>query len=105
MRPSNSWKCRPGLLSFFWLWSPYRRSIPSSFSLLECSASVRAFRLTELRQQPELAYARMERWAVYLRDQADAMGLPVIQTDNLTLDEVPAAVEAEVLDQGLVGAL
>jgi hypothetical protein len=66
--------------------------------LLECSPSVRAFRLTELRQQPELANARMENWAVYLRSQADALRLPSIQTDDLTLDEVAAAVEAVALN-------
>jgi len=62
--------------------------------LLECSSSVRAFRLTELRQQPELANSRMENWAVYLRGQADALGVQSIQTDDLTLEEVAAAVEA-----------
>jgi len=66
--------------------------------LLECSTPVRSFRLTEFRQQPELMNARMENWAVYLRGQADALRLPVIQTDDLTLQEVAAAVEAEVLD-------
>jgi len=67
--------------------------------LLECSASVRVHRLTELRQQPELANARMENWAIYLRGQAEALRIPSVQTDDLTLDEVAAAVEAEVLNQ------
>jgi hypothetical protein len=67
--------------------------------LLECSPSVRGFRLTELRQQPDLANAQMENWAVYLRGQADALSLPSIQTDKLTLDEVAVAVEAEALKQ------
>jgi hypothetical protein len=67
--------------------------------LLECSPSVRALRLTELRQQPELANAQMENWAIYLRGQADALRLPSVQTDSLTLDEVAAAVEAEALKQ------
>lgn len=67
--------------------------------LLDCSAEVRRFRLTKLRQRPELASPRMENWAAYLRGQADTLGLPVIQTDNLTPDEVAAAVESAV--QGL----
>lgn len=65
--------------------------------LLDCSAPIRRFRLAELRNQPDLANSRMESWAIYLRGQADALGPPVIQTDNLTLEEVAAAVEAEFL--------
>ena len=59
---------------------------------------MRSFRLTDLRQQPELANARMENWAAYLRGQADALRLPVIQTDEMTLEDVAGAVEAEVLE-------
>lgn len=68
--------------------------------LLECSPEVRRFRLTELRRRPELLDPRMENWAVYLRGQADALGLRVIQTDDLAPDEVAAAVESAVLDPG-----
>ena len=67
--------------------------------LLECSAAVRRFRLAELRQQPDLADSRMENWAIYLRGQADALGLPVIQTDTLTVDEVGSAVESVFLNR------
>jgi hypothetical protein len=60
--------------------------------LLECSQDARTFRLTDLRQQPELASSRMECWAAYLRGQADALGFPTIQTDNLTVEEVAIEV-------------
>ncbi len=73
--------------------------------LLGCSTEVRRFRLTELRQQPDLANSRMENWAIYLRGQADALGLPVIQTDTFTVDEVASAVESVFLDPGLCPTL
>ena len=60
--------------------------------LLDCEASVRHKRLVELRGQPELSNSRMDCWAAYLRGQADALKLPVIDTTHLGLDEA-----AEVL--------
>lgn len=62
--------------------------------LLNCSAEVRRYRLTELRGRPELASARMETWSAYLRGQADALGLPMIDTDELSIAEVAERVEA-----------
>jgi hypothetical protein len=66
--------------------------------LLQCNAEVRAERLC-LRGQPELANARMDSWAAYLRGQADALGLPVIDTSELTPDEVADALERELYPQ------
>lgn len=63
-----------------------RRDIP--VVLLECSADVRNARLRGPRQQPELATARMGDWAAYLRGEADALNLAVIDTTMLTPDEV-----------------
>jgi hypothetical protein len=62
--------------------------------LLDCAPAVRRHRLTEHRNQPELANPTMDTWAVYLRGQADALGLPVIDTSELTLNEVVAKVES-----------
>lgn len=62
--------------------------------LLDCESSVRNTRLTELRGQPELANPDMDRWAVYLRGQADALDLPVIDTTSL---EIEAVVDALVV--------
>jgi hypothetical protein len=65
--------------------------------LLDCSAETRARRLAGPRGQPELATGRMEGWAAYLRGQADALGLPVIETDGLTVEEVAARIETIAL--------
>jgi hypothetical protein len=54
--------------------------------LLDCAADVRADRL-HVRRQPQLANARMDQWAAYLRGQADAFRLPVIDTTLLTVAE------------------
>ncbi len=50
--------------------------------LLDCDASTRVERLRGPRNQPELATEQMERWAAYLRGQADALNLPVIDTSR-----------------------
>ena len=56
--------------------------------LLDCERSVRSHRLREARQQPHLDTADMHSWAAYLRGQADALGLPIIDTTSLSPDEV-----------------
>jgi len=67
--------------------------------LFDCSAEVRAARLRGPRGQPELATARMDSWAAYLRGQADALGLPIIDTTELTIEE--AADQLQLLVQRL----
>jgi hypothetical protein len=71
--------------------------------LLDCSAEARSERLRGPRGQPELANDRMTSWAAYLRGQADARNLPVIETTTLTVDEV--ADELEVLLRAFVSRL
>jgi hypothetical protein len=73
--------------------------IRSGIILLDCSAPVRNRRLKGTRRQPELATERMENWAAFLREQASTLGIPVIQTDGLTLEEVATAVEEAALDR------
>jgi RNase adaptor protein for sRNA GlmZ degradation len=63
-------------------------------ALLDCSPEARADRLRGARGQPELASNRMTSWAPYLRGQADEGHLPIIDTTNLTVDEVADEVEA-----------
>jgi hypothetical protein len=63
--------------------------------LLDCSAATRAARLRE-RGQPELANAQMLAWAAYLRDQAELLGLPVIDTTELSVEQVADALEQAV---------
>jgi hypothetical protein len=55
--------------------------------LFDCHPDVRAARLRGPRGQPELATARMDTWAAYLRGQADALGLPIVDTTELTIEE------------------
>ncbi len=62
--------------------------------LLDCEASARHARLAGLRGQPELSNPRMDCWAAYLRGQADALELPVIDTRDLGID---AAVETLIV--------
>jgi len=64
--------------------------------LLDCEYSVRHTRLAELRGQPELATSDMDRWAAYLRGQADALDLPVIDTTNLEIDAVADALVVHI---------
>jgi hypothetical protein len=67
--------------------------------LFDCSPDVRGARLHGPRGQPELATARMDTWAAYLRGQADALGLPIVDTTTLTIDE--AAHRLEVIIESL----
>ena len=60
--------------------------------LLECAPAVRHARLVALRGQPELSNPQMDSWAAYLRGQADALNLPVIDTTNLGIDAAVAAL-------------
>lgn len=56
--------------------------------LLDCEPQVRSQRLCTSREQPELDTAEMHSWAAYLRGQAEALGLPIIDTTARTPDEV-----------------
>lgn len=64
--------------------------------LLDCSPEVRSARLRGPRDQPELDTARMNSWAAYLRIQADALGLPVIDTSALTIPQTTEHIAAIV---------
>lgn len=64
--------------------------------LLDCAASVRNARLRGSRGQPELATERMDAWAGYLRDQAAALGLRIIDTSRFSVEQVAATLEGEI---------
>ena len=51
-------------------------------ALADCGHAERNARLHGPRAQPELATGDMDCWAAYLRGQADALGLPVIDTSR-----------------------
>lgn len=55
--------------------------------LIDCGQEVREARLRFERRQPELASPQMAAWAAYLRGQADALGLPILDTTYLTIVE------------------
>ena len=65
--------------------------------LLDCDARARAARLAGPRGQPHLATPQMDAWAVYLRGQADALGLPVVDTTHTSVEGVADAIERELI--------
>jgi len=64
--------------------------------LLDCSTEVREARLRDNRQQPELATDRMMAWAAYLRGQADALHIPVLDTTDLSPGQALAHLRQHV---------
>jgi len=66
--------------------------------LVDCDPVKRNQRLHMDRGQPELANPRMDCWAAYLRGQADALKLSIIDTSNDPLDKSLAELEFSVRD-------
>ena len=64
--------------------------------LLDCTRAVRVARLRGPRGQPELAGDRMDAWAAYLRGQADALGLRVLDTSEIPIEGVADVLQAEI---------
>lgn len=56
--------------------------------LLDCARDVREERLRTERQQPELVTEQMQTWAVYLRGQADARRLTIVDTTALSIEQI-----------------
>ena len=61
--------------------------------LVDCDPVKRNERLHMDRGQPELANPQMDCWAAYLRGQADALQLSVIDTSNDPIDKSLAELE------------
>ena len=68
--------------------------------LVDCDPVIRNERLHIDRGQPELANRQMDCWAAYLRGQADALRLSIIDTSNDSLDK--SLVELELLVRNLL---
>ena len=68
--------------------------------LVDCDPVKRNERLHMDRAQPELANPQMDCWAAYLRGQADALKLSIIDTSNDSMDE--SLVELELLVRNLL---
>lgn len=64
--------------------------------LVDCGHDERNARLRGPRGQPELACGEMDCWAAYLRGQADALGLPIVDTAGRSVDEAVAELAAHV---------
>jgi hypothetical protein len=56
--------------------------------LIDCNEEEMAYRLTHKRGQPELLTDDMKNWLKFLRNQAHELDTPVIDTSNLSEDEV-----------------
>jgi dephospho-CoA kinase len=68
--------------------------------LVDCDPLTRNERLHMDRSQPELANPRMDCWAAYLRGQADALKLSIIDTSNDPIDK--SLIELELLVRNLL---
>lgn len=68
----------------------------ASIVLLDCSPDVRNARLHGPRAQSELATPRMDSWAVYLRGQADALGITVYDTTSMEPPTVADSLTKEI---------
>jgi type II secretory pathway predicted ATPase ExeA len=66
--------------------------------LVDCDPLKRNQRLHMDRSQPELANPQMDCWAAYLRGQADALNLSIIDTSNDPIDKSLIALELLVRD-------
>ncbi len=63
--------------------------------LLDCSSAVREARLVA-RGHSELANHQMDTWSAYLRGQADALALPVIDTSSRSVEQIADELEGHV---------
>lgn len=66
--------------------------------LVDCDPVIRNERLHVDRRQPELAHTQMDCWAAYLRGQADALNLAIIDTTEGQVDKSLSVLEALVRD-------
>lgn len=68
--------------------------------LVDCEPTKRNERLHMDRSQPELANQQMDCWAAYLRGQADALNLSIIDTSTDPIDK--SLIELELLVRSLL---
>jgi hypothetical protein len=66
--------------------------------LVDCDDATRTHRLSVERGQPELADANMMNWAAYLRREAQASGLEILDTSHLSLKQSVDNVLRHLLD-------
>jgi adenylate kinase family enzyme len=64
--------------------------------LVHCNQEQREQRLTQERQQPELASREMQKWANFLYHQALRLGIPILNTSTTSLQSSIAYLETEI---------
>ena len=69
-----------------------RHDLTTLVVLIDCTTDVRNARLITQRGQPDLANSRMDMWAAYLRGQADALRLAIVDTSGMSIDASVAAL-------------
>ncbi len=74
-----------------------RYDVDGRVLLLDCAHAVREVRLSNERNQPELITRDMACWASYLRGQADALELPIVDTSAMTVEDAADALLAHIV--------
>lgn len=64
--------------------------------LIDCEHATREARLAVEGNEPELNTREMACWASYLRGQADALGVPILDTSALTIDEATERLHSHI---------
>jgi len=85
---------RPHVIRGSW---PAASAVLCRIILVDCAPEIRRARLAGPRAQPELANSQMDAWAAYLRGQADALGLPIVDTSAQSIEQGVSALEALLL--------
>lgn len=73
-----------------------RHGVRGQVLLVDCGYEERHQRLRADRADASLVNAEMDRWAAYLRGQADALGLPVLDTTARSVENATDALVSEV---------
>ena len=65
--------------------------------LIDCKEEIMTKRLVDFRKQPYLLNEDMKNWLKYLRDQANNLGVKIIDSSNKTKNEVVESFEKIIL--------
>jgi guanylate kinase len=84
-----------GQVNLQFIYSAFRKNNFQNFKivLLDCNENEMAQRLIDKRKQPELVNDKMKNWLLFLRNQAREFEVPVIDTSNLSEEDVLSAYE------------
>jgi hypothetical protein len=84
-----------GQVNLQFIYSAFQKHNFKNFkiSLLDCNENEMSQMLIEKRKQPELVNDKMKNWLLFLRNQANELKIPVIDTSNLSQQEALSAYE------------